>query len=263
MLYNSTTDFDLASNKPARFVGLGNYLGIASDGMARSSVQFTVLLAAVALPLEMLLALGIALLIRGVLGERVIRSVILLPMMLPPVVTGIAWKMLFNHDFGPVNYFLSLFGVSKVSWVGSPIFAPLGVIWIDIWQWTPFIFLILYSGLQAQPHEVTEAAKVDGASSWAMTRYIEIPMLVPLMSVAFILRLVDILKLFDIIFMITRGGPGAATHSFSFYIYKVGLSYGWDIGYAAALSVVLLLAVVLLFNVLVRVLRVRQLLELG
>lgn len=263
MVYMSFHAYDLARNEPPRFIGLGNYANILQDGSARSTIEFTVLLVIVALPLEILLGMGIAWLIRDMLGERFIRSALLLPMMIPAVVASIAWKMLFNFEFGPINYFLSLLGVAKVSWLGSYPFARLGIILIDVWQWTPFVFLVLYSGLQSIPPELTEAAKVDGASSWQAIRLIELPLLRPLIWVVLIIRLIDILKLFDIVFMVTWGGPGAATHSFSYYIYKVGLSFGWDIGYASALSILLLAVVVLLVNVLMKVLRLRALLELG
>ena len=263
MIYMSFNAYDLARNQPPRFTGLGNYAAIPQDPTAVSSIEFTILLMVVALPLEMLLGMGIAWLIRDMFGERAIRSAILLPMMVPAVVASIAWKMLFNYEFGPINYFLSLLGIAKLSWLGSYPFARLGIILIDVWQWTPFVFLVLYSGLQSIPPDLTEAAIVDGASSWAVIRFVEFPLLRPLIWVVLIIRLIDILKLFDIVFMVTWGGPGAATHSFSYYIYKVGLSFGWDIGYASALSILLLIVVVILVNLLMRVLRLRALLELG
>ena len=262
MVYMSFHNYDLAKGGDPKFIGLGNYLSIFKDRLARSSVEFTAMLVVVALPLEMLLGMGIAWLFRNLFGERVMRSLSLLPMMVPAVVAGIAWKMLFNYNFGPLNYLLSLFGVPNISWLGDQTFARLGIIIIDLWQWTPFVFLVVYSGLQSMPSELVEAARVDGASSWDVVRYVELPLVAPLIWIVLIIRLIDILKLFDIIYMVTWGGPGSATHSFSYYIYKVGLSYGWDVGYASALSIVLLIVVVLLVNLLMRILRLRALLEL-
>jgi len=262
MVYMSFHNYDLAKGGDPKFIGLGNYLAIFKDRLAVSSVEFTAILVVVALPLEMLLGMGIAWLFRNLFGERVIRSLALLPMMVPAVVAGIAWKMLFNYNFGPLNYLLSLFGVPNISWLGDQNFARLGIIIIDLWQWTPFVFLVLYSGLQSMPSELVEAARVDGAGSWAVMRYVELPILAPLIWIVLIIRLIDVLKLFDIIYMVTWGGPGSATHSFSYYIYKVGLSYGWDVGYASALSIVLLVVVVFLVNILMRALRLRALLEL-
>jgi multiple sugar transport system permease protein len=206
--------------------------------------------------------MAIAFLLRDTFGERVFRSALLIPMMVPAVVAGIAWKMLYNFEFGPVNYFLSLLGIPKISWLGTQFFSRLGVILIDVWQWTPFVFLVLYAGLQSLPRDVVEASFVDGASGFSAFRYIEFPLLRPLLFVVLIIRVIDALKIFDIVYMVTFGGPGSSTHSYSFYIYKVGVSFGWDIGYASALSVLLLLAVSLLVSLLIRVLRLRETLEL-
>jgi multiple sugar transport system permease protein len=262
MVYMSFHDYDLAKGGDPKFIGLGNYLSIPHDRLATSSVKFTGLLVLIALPLEMLLGMSIAWLFRNMVAERLLRSLVLLPMMVPAVVAGIAWKMLFNYNFGPVNYLLSLFGIPNLSWLGHQTFARVGIITIDLWQWTPFVFLVIYSGLQSVPTDMVEAATVDGASPWAVVRYVELPLIAPLIWIVLIIRLIDILKLFDIIYMVTWGGPGSATHSFSYYIYKVGLSYGWDVGYASALSIVLLIVVVLLVNILMRILRLRTLLEL-
>lgn len=262
MIYMSFHDYDLARSEEWSFIGLKNYVSIFEDKLAGDSVSFTALLIFTALPLEILLGIVIAWLFRDMVAEKIIRSATLLPMMVPAVVAGIAWKMLFNFNFGPFNYFLSLFGIENISWLGSETFARLGLIIIDTWQWTPFIFLVIYSGLMSIPEEMIDAAKVDGAGPFKTLMYIELPILLPLISTVLIIRLIDILKLFDIVFMVTWGGPGSATHSFSYYIYKVGLSYGWDVGYASALSVILLIVVVALVNLLMKFLRLRELLEL-
>lgn len=262
MLYISFFDYNLAGGGSPVFYGFRNYAAILTDSIATSSVEFTLRLVLIALPIEMLFGLGAALLARDIFGGRLVRSLMLVPMMIPAVVAGIAWKMLYNFDFGPINYFLSLFGIAKQSWLGDYHMAQLSIIIAEIWQWTPFVFLILYAGLQATPWEIVEAARIDGASSWGVVRYIEIPLLRPLILVVFLIRLIDILKLFDIIYMVTWGGPGSATHTFSYYIYKVGLSYGWDVGYAAALSVVLLIVVTILANILIRTLRLPAMLGL-
>jgi multiple sugar transport system permease protein len=262
MFYISFFDYNLAEGGSPVFYGVQNYASILTDPIATSTIDFTMRLVTIALPIEMLFGLGAALLARDILGGRLVRSLILLPMMIPAVVAGVAWKMLYNFDFGPLNYLLSLLNIAKQSWLGSHDLAQLSVILIEVWQWTPFVFLILYAGLQATPWEIVEAARIDGASSWGIVRYIEVPLLRPLILVVLLIRLIDILKLFDIIYMTTWGGPGSATHTFSYYIYKVGLSYGWDVGYAAALSVVLLVVVTILVNVLIRALQVPALLGL-
>jgi multiple sugar transport system permease protein len=262
MIYMSMHDYDLSESTEWNFTGLRNYADIFKDELAIASVHFTALLIFVALPIEMILGMFIAWLFRDMAGEKIIRSTTLLPMMVPPVVAGIAWKMLFNYNFGPLNYFLSFFGIEKISWLGTELFARVGLIIIDVWQWTPFVFLVIYSGLMSIPTELTDAAKVDGASPFRALLRVEMPILTPLISTVLIIRMIDILKLFDIVFMVTWGGPGHATHSFSYYIYKVGLSYGWNVGYASALSILLLIVVIILVNILMRILRVRELLEL-
>jgi len=262
MIYMSVHDYDLSKSAEWNFIGLRNYTNIFKDELAIASVNFTALLIFIALPIEMVLGMFIAWLFRDMVGEKIIRSTTLLPMMVPPVVAGIAWKMLFNYNFGPLNYFLSLIGIEKLSWLGSEIYARTGLIIIDVWQWAPFIFLVIYSGLMSIPNELVDAAKVDGANPFKVLIRVEMPILMPLISTVLIIRMIDILKLFDIVFMVTWGGPGHATHSFSYYIYKVGLSYGWNVGYASALSILLLIVVIILVNILMRILRVRELLEL-
>jgi len=262
MIFMSFFRYSLASWEKPEFVGIDNYREVFRDRTARSSVDFTLLLLVTAVPLEILLGIGIAFLFRDSLGEKVFRSVLLIPMMVPAVVAGIAWKMLYNFEFGPINYFLTLLGGEKISWLGTQFFSRLGVILIDVWQWTPFVFLVIYAGLQSIPRDVVEASLVDGARGFTALRYVELPLLRPLIWVVLIIRVIDALKLFDIVYMVTFGGPGSATHSYSFYIYKVGVSFGWDIGYASALSILLLIAITILTNLLFRFLRFRETLEL-
>ena len=258
MIYISFHDYNLAEGGSPTFIGVQNYLAMFRDNVALSSIRFTLLLVCTAVPIELGLGIAIALFIRGITGEKVIRSSLLLPMMIPSVVAGIAWKMLYNYEYGPMNYFLSFFGIPRISWLGNYTFAQIGIILADVWQWTPFIFLILYAGLQSIPRELAEAAKVDGASEFEITRFIELPLLGPLIGVSLIIRIIDVLKVFDIIYMVTWGGPGSATHSLSYYIYKVGVSFGWDIGYAAAISLVLLGSIVALTTFLIRMLRLKK-----
>lgn len=262
MIYMSFFQYNLAQGIEPRFIGLGNYRNIFSDPTVGDTVEFTAVLTIFALPIEMLLGFAIALLVRETVGESLWRALILLPMMVPAVVAGIAWKMLYNYQFGPLNYMLSLLGIEKVSWLGQSVPARAGVIIIDVWQWTPFVFLVLYAGLQSVPVDLIDSAKVDGASRWGITRYVELPLVLPLALVVLILRLIDVLKLFDIVYMTTYGGPGTATYSYSFYIYNVGFAFGFDVGYGAALSILLLIVVTILVNALMRLVRLDELLQL-
>lgn len=262
MLFMSFHHYNLLEWKPPYFIGLENYINVFKDQGVKSSLSFTITLVLVALPIEILLGTFIAIFIQNLIGEKFVRSVLLIPMMVPAVVAGVMWKMLFNVEYGPVNYFLSLLNIDKIPWLGSSFYSKVAVIIMDIWQWTPFIFLVLYAGIQTIPQDLIEAGKVDGANRWMILRHIEFPMLKPLFWILIILRLVDILKLFDIVYMTTFGGPGYATHSISFYIYKVSVSFGWDVGYGSALSVLLLIVITILTTILIRTMRLWELLEL-
>ena len=263
MIWASFRDYDLSKGEETHFIGLSNYFQIFKDTTAIESMKFTAKLLAIAVSSELVLGTLIAFLIRGVRGEKVIRSALIIPMMVPPAVSGVAWKMLYNFAFGPVNWFLSLFGVSRISWLGNSFYAQLGIIIIDIWQWTPFIFLMIYAGLQSIPQDLIDAARVDGADWGKVFLHIELPLLRPLILVALVLRIIDCLKTFDIVFMTTWGGPGSATHTYSFYVYKVGVSFGWNIGYASALSVILLIVSIILVNIVFRIVRMREQLGFG
>ncbi|AEH51194.1 carbohydrate ABC transporter permease [Pseudothermotoga thermarum] len=261
MLYSSFTDLDLSKPNTGKFIGLRNYADIFRDPLAISSIEYTGLLLLIAVPIEMLAGLGLAYLIRGLIGEKVIRSLFLLPMMVPAAVGGFAWKMLFNYIFGPVNYFLSLLGFQKIEWFGKATSAKVAVMIVEIWQWTPFVFLILYAAMQSLPKDLLDAGKVDGASGWKLFRYIEFPLLRPIVYVTLLLRVIDVLKTFDIVYMTTFGGPGTATSTWSFYAYKVTVSYGWNIGYGSALCVILVIVSMVLVNMLIRILNIGK--ELG
>ncbi|RKX44071.1 MAG: sugar ABC transporter permease [Thermotogae bacterium] len=263
MIWASFRDYDLSKGEETHFIGLSNYFQIFKDTTAIESMKFTAKLLAIAVSSELVLGTFIAFLIRGVKGERAIRSALIIPMMVPPAVSGVAWKMLYNFAFGPVNWFLSLFGISKISWLGNSFYAQLGIIMIDIWQWTPFVFLMIYAGLQTIPQDLIDAARVDGAGWGKVFLHIELPLLRPLILVALVLRIIDCLKTFDIVFMTTWGGPGSATHTYSFYVYKVGVSFGWNIGYASALSVILLIVSIILVNIVFRIVRMREQLGFG
>ncbi|MDR5684395.1 MAG: sugar ABC transporter permease [Armatimonadota bacterium] len=231
----------------APFIGLGNYARIVQDRRFLEALLRTGAIVATAVSLEFLLGLGLALLFRrDFFGKRLFTSIILYPMMLPWVVVGLVFYLLFLER-GPVNYVIGrVFGPGvSIDWYASPVSA-LGVIVLaDVWQWTPFMFLILYSGLGALPKEPQEAAMTLGASSWQIFRLVILPLLRPVILIAIIIRALEAFKIFDLVFIITRGGPGTATESVSLYIYLLSAVYG-QLSYAAAMAVVILMIVVLL-----------------
>jgi len=222
---------------------LGNFTRLLTDGFFRSALLHTFIYAAAALTAEFLFGLGLALLVdRPLRGRSVLRSLLLVPMMLPPVVVGVIWRLMLNPDFGAVNGTLRSVGIPTdvLTWTASPTLAMVSVIAVDVWQWTPFMFLILLAGLQAIPDEPYEAATIDGASSWQAFRDITLPLLRPAILVALMLRTMDLLRVFDHIFILTEGGPGFSTETVSLYIFRSAFRF-FDLGYAAAMSLVLLI----------------------
>lgn len=222
---------------------LANFARLAADSFFLAALWHTLIYATVALTFEFLLGLGLALLLdRPLRGRTMFRAALLIPMMLPPVVVGVVWRLMLNADFGAINGTLKSIGINTdgLTWTASPTLALLSVIAVDIWQWTPFMFLVLLAGLQAIPQEPYEAAVIDGSSAWQTFRFVTLPLLRPAILIALLLRTMDLLRVFDQIFILTEGGPGFATETVSLYIYRAAFRF-FDFGYAAAMSFVLLL----------------------
>ena len=173
------------------------------------------------------------------------RSLMILPMVVTPVVTGLTWRIMYNPTFGLINYFLGMFGFEPRAWVDKASTALPALIIADVWQWTPFMFLMIYAGMQSLPDEPFEAARVDGATGWQSFRFLTLPMLSQVILVAILLRTIESIKTFDIIFALTRGGPGTATQTLN--IYTFALAFEWlKPGYAAAIAVIILVLVTIL-----------------
>jgi len=220
-----------------------NFIRLASDQFFFTAIVHTLVYAVVALTFEFLLGLGLAVLMNQTLRARsLFRAMLLVPMMLPPVVVGVVWRLMLNSNFGAINGTLKGFGinVSSLTWTASPKLAFASVILVDIWQWTPFVFLVLLAGLQAIPQEPYEAAIIDGSSAWQTFRHVTLPLLKPAILIALLLRTMDLLRVFDQIFILTEGGPGFATETISLYIYRTAFRFS-NFGYAAAMSFVLLI----------------------
>src|SRR5215216_6645059 len=221
---------------------LGNFTRLVSDNFFLTAMAHTFVYAVGALSCEFLLGLGLALLLNAKMqGRGLFRASLLVPMMLPSVVVGVVWRLMLNPDFGAINGTLKQFGINteSLTWTASPKLAMLSVIAVDVWQWTPFVFLVLLAGLQAIPQEPYEAARIDGSSAWQTFRHITLPLLKPAILIALLLRTMDLLRVFDQIFILTEGGPGFATETISLYIYRTAFRF-FDFGYAAAMSFVLL-----------------------
>ncbi len=241
LFYIIKISFQTGSGDAVR-LSLANFTRLFSDSFFRDALLHTLIYATVALTFEFLIGFGLALLVdRPLRGRNVFRAVLLIPMMLPPVVVGVVWRLMFNPNFGAINGTLKSMGANtdSLTWTASPALALLSVIAVDVWQWTPFMFLILLAGLQAIPQEPYEAAMVDGAN-WRQTFFhVTLPLLKPAILIALLLRTMDLLRVFDQIFILTEGGPGFATETVSLYIYRAAFRF-FDFGYAAAMSFVLL-----------------------
>ena len=222
--------------------GLGNFARLLSDNFFLTALAHTFVYAVSALTCEFLLGLGLALLLnKQIRGRGVFRASLLIPMMLPAVAVGVIWRLMLNPNFGAINETLKQVGINTESftWTASPKLAMLSVIAVDVWQWTPFVFLVLLAGLQAIPQEPYEAALIDGSSRWQTFRHVTLPLLKPSILIVLLLRTMDLLRVFDQIFILTEGGPGFATETISLYIYRTAFRF-FDFGYAAAMSFVLL-----------------------
>ena len=237
--------------------GLGNFARLAGDGFFLVSLAQTLVYTAGALVVEVTLGMILALAVnREFRGRQALRSLLLIPMLLPPVVVAVVWRLILNPEFGVLNGALRSLGVNTagLTWFGSERTAMLSVILVDVWEWTPFLFLLLLAGLQGLPVEPFEAARVDGASPWQIFRRLTLPMLRPVLAVAVLLRAMDLLRVFDQIFILTQGGPGFATETVTLYIYRTAFRY-WNFGYAAAMSFVLLAATTVIARSFLRVIR--------
>lgn len=252
-------DWNIIRAKGWSWAGIGNYRTILfQDPYFRSAFKVTLLYLAGTVPLQFGLGLVVALILNQITKKIIgfLRTALIIPTTMTPVVVGMIWRLMYNPDLGMLNYFLTLFGFSPVNWTGLPETALPSVMMADVWEWTPFMALILLAGLQALPREPFEAGLVDGASSWQTFRYITLPLLSPAMLVALLIRVMDSFKTFDLIFVLTQGGPGMSTEVLNYYTYRYGFKF-FHLGYASALSWLLLVVVTIISIILVRIVHSR------
>lgn len=234
------------SRARGQWVGGQNFTRALTDPDLGQSIMTTVTYLVPAVGLQLLLGLGIALLIAQVpRGHKVIIPALVLPSTIPPIVVGLIGVLSFNTEFGFVGIYAKAAGILDRSPLGDQRLALPTIIAVDTWQWTPFMALILLAGLLSLPHEPFEAAEVDGAGTWQKFRYITLPLLRPHMAVALLFRAIDAFKIFDIIYIMTRGGPGRVTETVSVYAYRLTFRF-WHLGYGA--SVVLLIFLISLIG---------------
>ncbi|HEX2438417.1 MAG TPA: sugar ABC transporter permease [Methylomirabilota bacterium] len=247
--YLSLLDFDLSVGPDANFVGLRNYTeALLRDQRFLDSIWNTAVLIAPSLAGELLLGLGIALLLnRVVRGRPIITALLAIPAMVSPVMAAMAWRMMFGVKYGAINNLGRQLGLLDVyfDWFGSPFMSILAVVLVEVWHNTPFMMLVLLAGLQSIPQELYESARVDGASPAQSFWHVTLPLLKFTMVVGVMIRMIDLTKLFGLIFVLTFGGPGGATETVAFNTYLVGFK-DFRMSYAAALSYVIVFGVLIL-----------------
>jgi ABC-type sugar transport system permease subunit len=239
----SLFDWSLArSPSVGPFVGVDNYTRAFNDPIFAGTVTYTLVFAITSTLLQLACGLGIALLTVGEsYSMRLVRTLLMLPMVIAPIAVGTIWRMILAARVGPLNQGLAALGIDGPNWLGDPLWAAASLIFIDAWEWTPFVAITLTAALTSLPGDLLSAASVDGAGRWTIFRYIVLPMILPIMVLVAMFRFIEAFLTLDIVFTTTGGGPGYATHTLSFWIYQQGLRY-FNISYAAATSWLMLFA---------------------
>lgn len=252
----SLRNYDLRARPDQRlqFVGAENFINTVSDTRFVEALVRTGTYLFSGLILQVALGVGLALLLYNITHRRSLLTALLLPSMVIPVCVGWIGRLIFHPTAGPVNYFLSLVGLEGVGWINSASTSLLTVVLMDTWQWTPFVMLITYAGLLASPQEVIESARVDGASGLSLVRHIVLPLIKPILIVAILIRSLEMIRAFDLVYVLTYGGPGTSSEILTFYGFIVGFRY-FNLGYAAAIGWILVALISVLLTVFMRVVR--------
>ncbi|MDR7420041.1 MAG: sugar ABC transporter permease [Armatimonadota bacterium] len=255
MIYN--INLSLRSYRTGEFVGLHNFARVFDDPTFLASLKATAIYVVAAVGVEILLGLGLALYIHRTIASGVVRTLVylllIIPMVTPPVVAGVIARLIYTPNYGILNYALRGLGLidKDILWLSTGGGAMFSVLSVDVWQWTPFVFLVCFAGLQAVPLDVAEAARVDGAGGWDLFRLIELPYLRSLLLLLLIFRFTDTFRVFDHVLVLTAGGPGTATEFVSVYLYRVAFKF-FDLGYAAAIGFYVVIVASVMFSLLNR-----------
>lgn len=252
-LYLSLNDWNLARPQYGMvFIGLDNFRQMFRDTYFWQALLRTGYFVLGTVSLEMIVGCALALLFESSKKSVMrMRSLLLFPVMLSPIVVGVIWRILYHPSFGMINLFTQLLGLGTKAWLGDPRTAMLAVIGTEVWQWSPFVMLLVLSGLSGISKEAYEAAAIDGASKWQVFWRVTLPLLAPMLAIAALLRLIDGVRSFDTIYVMTKGGPSNFTETLSFLTYKQGFMF-FNLGKASALSYILLILVIILSQVFVR-----------
>jgi multiple sugar transport system permease protein len=252
-LYLAFTKWTVGLGQP-RWIGFDNFVELVTDERVWNGVWVMMLFSGLSLALELGLGLAIAIYFnREFRGSELVQAIYIFPFAATPVAVALIWRIMLNPEIGVLNYLLRSVGLPGSLWVSSEHTAVLALVMVDVWKWTPMITLIVLAGLKSLPPEPYEAARIDGANAFQIFRHITLPLIRPVLIAALMLRSLDNLKEFDMIYTITQGGPGTATETLYLYSYQVGFGF-FKAGYGSALMVVVFL-IVLVFNVVMNRLR--------
>jgi multiple sugar transport system permease protein len=236
--------------KQGAFIGLGNFQRLLTDTVLREDLLTTFQFVIASVAIEMVFGVGLALLFnREMRGRGFLRTLATLPLFTTPVAIGYLGITLFYEEGGPINAFIGTLGGPQIPWLSSPFWAKAAIILLDIWQWTPFVFLVSLAGLQSMSQDLIEASEVDGAAWWQNLLHIVLPLMAPLLWLILLLRAIEAFKVFDTVITLTAGGPGRATEVISRYTYLTMRTFS-DYGYAAAQGFLLLVIVSILLTLL-------------
>lgn len=258
MIYGSFRDWDPSQSiTETDFIGFANYITLWNDPNFHESLIVTLKFAFTVVIIEMIVGVGLALLLdRNLRGMSVLRTLFILPMMIAPVVVGLIWRYMYHPTIGILNKSIENIGLGSVDWLGE--YALMSVIIADIWQWTPFIFILSLAALQSLPRSTLEAARIDGASSWQQIIHIKIPLMMPVLIVTALLRLIDSFKVLEVILVMTEGGPGLSTEILALRISRTATEFR-ELGVAAAMSNYLLIVLMLFTMVMLTITKLQEL----
>lgn len=247
MIYASFLDWNPSQRiGEAEWIGLRNYTNLLNDPNFLESFGVTLKFASIVVTLEMLIGVGLALLLdRNIRGMSVLRTVFILPMMIAPIVVGLIWRYMYHPSVGVLNRTLKSWGFESIPWLSDPSWSLASVIIADVWQWTPFIFILSLAALQSLPKSALEAAEIDGATAFQQIVHIKLPLMMPVLIVAGLLRLIDAFKVLEVILVLTNGGPGLSTEILSLRISRTTSEFR-ELGVAAAMSNYLLIMLLFL-----------------
>jgi multiple sugar transport system permease protein len=251
-LYISFTEWTLGQQLGPTWSGLDNYTSLFADDRFRNAIYRSAVFVTGAVSIELVLGFALALLFNKHLpGFGIFRTLAVLPVMVMPVATGLVWFYVLNFQYGPLNVLLRAVGLPPQNWLPDPTWAMGSLILADVWQWTPFVMIVLVAGLRSLPEYVYEAAALDGLGPVETFFKITLPLLRPVILIVLLLRFMDAFKLMDLVFMLTKGGPAGRTETLSYYIYVMGLQL-FRVGLAAAASILFLVFISIVTQIFVR-----------